>query len=275
MEHNSKKTDEKRQSEVRRQQDVVIRATLSQIKNKYLVMSGKGGVGKSSLAVNLAVYLAEKGNKVGLLDIDLHGPSVPRMLGLSGRMEVGSDRSILPQAWSPKLAVVSIESMLKERDEAVIWRGPKKLNAIRQFISDVFWGPLDYLFIDSPPGTGDELLTVARIIPTAQAIVVTTPQEISLADVRKSIYFLKRLNLEAAGLVENMSGFVCPHCGEATDLFGRGGGRTLAEAADLTFLGAVPLEPGVVQAADAGRPYVIENPESEFTQAISAIAANL
>ena len=275
MEHNSKKTDEKRQSEVRRQQDVVIRATLSQIKNKYLVMSGKGGVGKSSLAVNIAVYLAEKGNKVGLLDIDLHGPSVPRMLGLSGRMEVGSDRSILPQAWSPKLAVVSIESMLKERDEAVIWRGPKKLNAIRQFISDVSWGPLDYLFIDSPPGTGDELLTVARIIPTAQAIVVTTPQEISLADVRKSIYFLKRLNLEAAGLVENMSGFVCPHCGEATDLFGRGGGRTLAEAADLTFLGAVPLEPGVVQAADAGRPYVIENPESEFTQAISAIAANL
>lgn len=275
MEHNSKKTDEKRQSEVRRQQDVVIRATLSQIKNKYLVMSGKGGVGKSSLAVNLAVYLAEKGNKVGLLDIDLHGPSVPRMLGLSGRMEVGSDRSILPQTWSPKLAVVSIESMLKERDEAVIWRGPKKLNAIRQFISDVSWGPLDYLFIDSPPGTGDELLTVARIIPTAQAIVVTTPQEISLADVRKSIYFLKRLNLEAAGLVENMSGFVCPHCGEATDLFGRGGGRTLAEAADLTFLGAVPLEPGVVQAADAGRPYVIENPESEFTQAISAIAANL
>ncbi len=275
MEHNSKKTDEKRQSEVRRQQDVVIRATLSQIKNKYLVMSGKGGVGKSSLAVNLAVYLAEKGHKVGLLDVDLHGPSVPRMLGLSGRMEVGSDRSILPQAWSPNLTVVSIESMLKERDEAVIWRGPKKLNAIRQFISDVSWGPLDYLFIDSPPGTGDELLTVARIIPTAQAIVVTTPQEISLADVRKSIYFLKRLNLEAAGLVENMSGFVCPHCGEATDLFGRGGGRTLAEAADLTFLGAVPLEPGVVQAADAGRPYVIENPESEFTQAISAIAANL
>ncbi len=275
MEHNSKKTDEKPQSEARRQQDVVIRATLSQIKKKYLVMSGKGGVGKSSLAVNLAVYLAEKGNKVGLLDVDLHGPSVPRMLGLSGRMEVGSDRSILPKTWSPKLAVVSIESMLKERDEAVIWRGPKKLNAIRQFISDVSWGPLDYLFIDSPPGTGDEPLTVARVIPTAQAIVVTTPQEISLADVRKSIYFLKRLNLEIAGLVENMSGFVCPHCGEAMDLFGRGGGRLLAEASGLTFLGAVPLEPGVVQAADAGRPYVIENPESEFTQAIFAIAANL
>ncbi len=275
MEHDSKKTDEKRQSEARRQQDVVIRATLSQIKKKYLVMSGKGGVGKSSLAVNLAVNLAEKGNKVGLLDVDLHGPSVPRMLGLSGRMEVGGDRSILPQTWSPELSVVSIESMLKERDEAVIWRGPKKLNAIRQFISDVSWGPLDYLFIDSPPGTGDEPLTIARVIPTAQAIVVTTPQEISLADVRKSIYFLKRLNLEVAGLVENMSGFICPHCGEATDLFGRDGGRILAEASDLTFLGAVPLEPGVVQAADAGRPYVMENPESEFSQAISAIAANL
>ena len=275
MEHDSKKTDEKGQSEARRQQDVVIRATLSQIKKKYLVMSGKGGVGKSSLAVNLAVSLAEKGNKVGLLDVDLHGPSVPRMLGLSGRMEVGGDRSILPQTWSPELVVVSIESMLKERDEAVIWRGPKKLNAIRQFISDVSWGPLDYLFIDSPPGTGDEPLTLARLIPAAQAIVVTTPQEISLADVRKSIYFLKKLNLEIAGLVENMSGFVCPHCGEATDLFGRGGGRTLAEASNLTFLGAVPLEPGVVKAADAGRPYVMEKPESEFTLAISAIAANL
>ena len=275
MAENSGETEKKQPSVARRQQDVVIRAALSQINKKYLVMSGKGGVGKSSLAVNLAVSLAEKGHKVGLLDVDLHGPSVPRMLGLSGGMEVGNDRSILPRAWSPNLAVVSIDSMLKETDEAVIWRGPKKLNAIRQFLSDVSWGRLDYLLIDSPPGTGDEPLALARIIPSALAVVVTTPQEISLADVRKSIHFLKRLNITPAGLVENMSGFVCPHCGETTDLFGRGGGRLLAESSGLNFLGSVPLDPGVVKAADAGLPYVTENPESDFAKVVSAIAAGL
>jgi Mrp family chromosome partitioning ATPase len=275
MEGNAKKTDDTRRLEARRQQDVVIRATLSRIKKKYLIMSGKGGVGKSSLAINLAVCLAEKGHKVGLLDVDLHGPSVPHMLGLAGGLEVGDDRSILPRMWSPNLAVVSIDSMLEQRDDAVIWRGPKKLNAIRQFISDVSWGPLDYLLIDSPPGTGDEAFTIARVVPAAQAIVVTTPQEISLADVRKSITFLKKLNLAIAGLVENMSGYVCPHCGEASDLFGRGGGRLLAEATGLTFLGAVPLEPGVVPAADAGQPYVLENFQSDFTKALYAIAEKL
>ncbi|MBW2624102.1 MAG: Mrp/NBP35 family ATP-binding protein [Deltaproteobacteria bacterium] len=275
MEDKTKKTGDTRRLEARRQQDVVIRAALSQIKKKYLIMSGKGGVGKSSLAVNLAVCLAEKGHKVGLLDMDLHGPSVPRMLGLTGGLEVGDDRSILPRMWSPNLAVVSMDSMLEGRDEAVIWRGPKKLNAIRQFISDVSWGPLDYLLIDSPPGTGDESLTIARVVPSALAIVVTTPQEISLADVRKSINFLKKLNLSTAGLVENMSGYVCPHCGKASDLFGRGGGRILAKATDLTFLEAVPLDPGVIPAADAGKPYVLENPESDFTKALYAIAEKL
>ena len=263
------------QSEARRQQDVVIKATLSRIKKKYLIMSGKGGVGKSSLAVNLAASLAQNKVRVGLLDVDLHGPSIPRMLGLSSRMEVAEDRSILPQVWNESLLVVSIDSMLKDRDDAVIWRGPKKLNAIRQFISDVSWGPLDYLLIDSPPGTGDEPLTVARMIPDAQAIVVTTPQEVSLADVRKSIHFLEKVNMSVAGLVENMSGFVCPHCGRPTDLFGRGGGKLLAEAMEIPFLGAVPLDPGVVPASDAGSPFVLENPESDFAKSINQIAARL
>jgi ATP-binding protein involved in chromosome partitioning len=261
------------QSDARRRQDVVIRATLSQIKKKYLVMSGKGGVGKSSLAANLAVAMAEGNHKVGLMDIDLHGPSIPHMLGLMGeRIEVGEDRTIRPQHFSRNLEVVSIEAMLSDRDDAVIWRGPKKLNAIRQFISDVSWGPLDYLFIDSPPGTGDEPLAVASNVPGARAIVVTTPQEVSLADVRKSIRFLNKVGMDIAGLVENMSGFICPGCGRQTDLFGRGGGRILAEALELPFLGSIPLDPAVVQASDEGHPSVISQPNSAFSSAIFSIA---
>lgn len=261
--------------EARRQQDLVIRAAMSQIKKKYLVMSGKGGVGKSSLAVNLAALLAHDGHKVGLLDVDLHGPSVPKMLGLTARVEIAEDRTILPQTAAPNLTVISIESMLSDRDDAVIWRGPRKLNTIRQFISDVSWGALDYLFIDSPPGTGDEPLAVAGNVAGAKAVVVTTPQEVSLNDVRKSIRFLGKVGLPLAGLVENMSGFICPHCGQPTDLFGRGGGRLLAEALDLPFLGAVPLDPGAVVAADRGRPYVLDQPDSDFARAVRAIADQL
>ena len=261
--------------EARRQQDVVIRATLSQIKKQYMVMSGKGGVGKSSLAANLAAYLAHAGNRVGLMDVDLHGPSIPRLLGLSGQVEVGEDRSIRPQVLNGNLKVVSIDIMLQDRDDAVIWRGPKKLNAIRQFISDVTWGELDMLFIDSPPGTGDEPLAVCRNIPSARAIVVTTPQELSLADVRKAVHFLQKLEVTVAGLIENMSGFICPHCGETTELFGRGGGALLAEAVGIPFLGAVPLEAGVVAASDQGTPYVTLHPEAAFSKAIVSIANQL
>jgi len=271
----SEQTGSSERDEARRQQDVVIRAVLSQIKKKYLVMSGKGGVGKSCLTVNLAAALAESGAKVGLMDVDLHGPSAPRMLGLSGQLEAAPDRTIQPRPYNANLAVVSIDSMLSDRDDAVIWRGPKKLNAIRQFIADVSWGPLDYLLIDSPPGTGDEPLAVAQNIPGAKAVVVTTPQEISVADVRKAIRFLKKVGLDIAGLVENMSGFICPHCGQTTDLFGRGGGRLLAEALGLPFLGAVPLDPGVVPASDQGRPFVLERPESDFALAVKSIAARL
>jgi Mrp family chromosome partitioning ATPase len=262
-------------SDSRRQQDIVIRASLARIKKQYLVMSGKGGVGKSSLAANLAVSLARSGRRIGLLDVDLHGPSIPRLLGLGGRAEAAEDGRIAPLQFGTNLFVLSIDSMLADRDEAVIWRGPRKLNAIRQFISDVAWGPLDVLIIDSPPGTGDEPLAVAQIMPQAQAVVVTTPQELALADVRKSIRFLRKLNQPIAGLIENMSGFVCPHCGRVTDLFGRGGGRLLAESLGLPFLGAVPLDPGVVIASDQGKPYVLEHPESEFSRAVAHIAAAL
>lgn len=259
----------------RQQQDAAIKTILAGIKKKYIVMSGKGGVGKSSLAVNLAVYMAKQGKKIGLLDVDLHGPSVPNMLGLSGVLEIAPDRSILPQAWDENLRVVSIDSMLKDRQDAIIWRGPKKITAIRQFISDVSWGKLDVLLIDSPPGTGDEALTVAQLIPSVQAIVVTTPQEVSIADVRKSINFLKKLGVTPVGLVENMSGFKCPHCGETTYIFGREGGRLLAEAMEIDFLGTVPLDQEAVKAADQGRPYVLESPDSDFAKALAQIADKL
>jgi Mrp family chromosome partitioning ATPase len=223
----------------------------------------------------LAVALADRGARVGLLDVDLHGPSIPRMLGLSGPFEFGADRTIRPLIFGERLSVVSVESALSDPDDAVIWRGPRKLNAIRQFIADVSWGPLDYLFIDSPPGTGDEPLAVAKNVAGARAVVVTTPQEVSLADVRKSIHFLEKVGVEPAGIVENMSGFTCPHCGRPTDLFGRGGGRVMAEALEIPFLGAVPLDPDVVPASDQGRPLVLTNPDSPFARALFDIAARL
>ncbi len=201
------------------QQDARIENALSRIRYKLFVMSGKGGVGKSSVTVNLAAALAQKGYKVGILDVDLHGPSVPRMLGISGNLEANTKGEICPKAYSENLFVVSMESLLKDPDQAVLWRGPMKTSAIRQFVSEVQWGDLDFLVIDSPPGTGDEHMTVLRTIPDALCVVVTTPQEVSLADVRKAINFLQYAKANILGLVENMSGLICPHCSKEIDLF--------------------------------------------------------
>ena len=210
--------------QVKEEQDASVRNSLGRIKNKFIVMSGKGGVGKTSTAVNLSIALARKGFQVGIMDVDLHGPDVPRMLGLEGMPDLNSNRKLTPLRYSDRLGVISMESFLPQRDDAIIWRGPLKFSAIRQFIADVEWGDLDFLVIDAPPGTGDEPLTVAQQIPDAQAIIVTTPQEVALADVRKSISFCRTVKLEIFGLVENMSGLACPHCGEKIDLFGSGGG---------------------------------------------------
>jgi len=233
-------------------QDKVIENRLKQIKHKILVLSGKGGVGKSTVAVNLAVGLAGRGKKVGLIDVDLHGPSVPRMLGLRDGFKGGEHPK--PIAWSPNLSVVSIEPLLPDKDVSIIWRGPVKIGVIRQFISDLEWDPLDYLVIDSPPGTGDEPLTVAQTIPGAYALIVTTPQEVALADVRKSIDFCHKVNMPILGLVENMAGLICPHCGQAIQFFKTGGGAGLAKASGLPLLASVPFTQGVVEAGDTGRP---------------------
>lgn len=237
-----------------------IQEQLSRIGHKLLVMSGKGGVGKSSVAAYLSLRLAESGRRVGLLDVDLHGPSIPRILGLKTVLGIGRDKRMIPHAYNERLHVISIECLLDDRDSAIIWRGPIKHGVIKQFISDVDWGELDFLVIDSPPGTGDEPLTVAKTVPEAQAIIVTTPQEIALAAVRKAINFCRQLHMAILGLVENMSGFVCPHCNTETPLLGRGGGARTAKQQNIHFLGSLPFDPRIVQAGDAGRP-LAESPD--------------
>jgi Mrp family chromosome partitioning ATPase/predicted Fe-Mo cluster-binding NifX family protein len=252
--------------------DASVKGSLSKIKNKIIVMSGKGGVGKTSVSVNLSIALANKGFKVGLMDVDLHGPDIPRMLGFKGMLELSKNQKLNPMKYSENLKAVSIESLTQDKDEAIIWRGPIKHSTIRQFIGDVEWGELDYLIIDSPPGTGDEPLTVAQTIPDAKAIIVTTPQEISLADVRKSISFCKTVGMKILGLIENMSGFTCPHCGEKLELFGYGGGERTAKEAGLKFLGRIPFDHDVVACGDSGTSFQEKHKDSQVTKAFLSIA---
>ncbi len=230
---------------------------MKKIKNKLLVLSGKGGVGKSTVAVNLAWSLSQNGMKVGILDVDIHGPNVPKMLGIEDARLMSSGETIEPVPIGNNLKVISIAFLLSSSDAPVIWRGPLKMVAIRQFLSDVNWGELDYLVIDAPPGTGDEPLSVCQLIKDITgAIIVTTPQEISLLDVRKSISFIKQLNVPLAGIIENMSGFVCPHCGKTTDIFKTGGGKRIANELNIPFLGSIPLESDIVKASDEGNPFM-------------------
>jgi Mrp family chromosome partitioning ATPase len=261
--------------QLKEEQDASVAGSLKRIKNKFVVMSGKGGVGKTSTAVNIAIALANKGFKVGIMDVDLHGPDVPRMLGLTGMPDVNSNRKLNPMRYSDHLAAISMESFLPKRDDAIIWRGPLKFSAIRQFIADVEWGELDFLIIDSPPGTGDEPLTVAQQIQDAKAVIVTTPQEVALADVRKSINFCRTVNLEMFGLVENMSGLNCPHCGESIELFGAGGGERTAKEMGIAFLGRIPMDPHMVACGDSGVSFQTSYPDSAVTKAFNAIAEQM
>ncbi|MBW1894769.1 MAG: Mrp/NBP35 family ATP-binding protein [Deltaproteobacteria bacterium] len=255
--------------------DMLARQSLKKIKNKFVVMSGKGGVGKTSVSVNLSIALANKGFKVGLMDVDIHGPDVPRMLGLEGILDINENQKLKPKRYSENLVAVSIESLMPNKDDAVIWRGPIKHSAIQQFIGDVEWGDLDYLIIDSPPGTGDEPLTVAQLIEDAQAIIVTTPQEVALADIRKSISFCRTVKMEIFGLIENMSGFECPHCGEMVDLFGMGGGEKTANTAGIPFLGRIPFDPNVVVCGDSGTSYQDKYKDTSVTTSFSKVAEKM
>lgn len=249
---------------------------LARVRNILLVLSGKGGVGKSTVAVNIAAALAREGKSVGLLDIDIHGPSVPGMMALDGEPVLSHEDAMLPVEYTPNLKVMSVGFLLKARGDAVIWRGPMKYGVIKQFLGNVEWGDLDYLVVDSPPGTGDEPLSVAQMAGNrAVAVVVTTPQRVSVDDVRRSIGFCRSLEIGVAGIVENMSGLVCPHCGETIPVFDTGGGKALAEEMGVPFLGGIPLDPSVVRSGDRGRPVVLESGDSPAAAAFRAVVEHI
>jgi len=253
-----------------------INKRIAQIKNTILVLSGKGGVGKSTVAVNIAAELAGSGKRVGILDVDIHGPSIPGMFGIEGRRLLSSGKSIIPVEFTENLLVMSIGFLIEDRNDAVIWRGPMKYNIIKQFISDVEWGKLDYLFVDCPPGTGDEPLSVAQLVgENASAIVVTTPQRVSIDDVRRSITFCRKLNVNVLGIVENMSGFVCPNCGTVVDIFHSGGGEMLGKEMDVAFLGRVPIDPDIVGSCDEGKPYILSEMDSSVMEAFHSIVERI
>ncbi len=253
-------------------QDVELLKRLSKIKHKIVVMSGKGGVGKSTVATNLAVGLAMMGYETGLLDADIHGPDIAKMLRIEDAQLEANDNGILPVFVPPRLKVISMAFLSPDRDQPIVWRGPLKMGAIRKFIEDVIWGDLDYLIVDLPPGTGDEPLTVAQLIKDADgSIIVTTPQDVALLDSRKTVRFSEGLNLPVIGIVENMAGLICPHCKKEVDLFKKGGGEKAAKDLGVDFLGRVPIDPEVVESGDEGIPIVARNPDSPAAVAFKEI----
>lgn len=257
--------------------DEQLKKNLERIAHKILVLSGKGGVGKSTVAVNLAVALALEGKRVGLLDVDFHGPSIPKLLHLEGRRPaVTAEGVALPIEIEGGMKVMSLGFLLQKPEDAVIWRGPVKMGAIKQLLAEVQWGDLDYMVIDFPPGTGDEPLSVAQVIPDADgAVVVTTPQDVSTVDVSKSITFCRQLNIPVLGVVENMSGLICPHCSKLINLFKQGGGEEMAKRMEVPFLGRIPLDPQIVESADEGRPFIFHHQNTEAAAAIRHIVEPL
>jgi Mrp family chromosome partitioning ATPase len=252
-----------------------LQSRLCRIQHKVIVLSGKGGVGKSTVAVNLAAALMLSGKRVGLLDVDIHGPSIPTMLGLEREKIHGSEDGLLPVDIGG-LKVMSLGFLLGNQDDAVIWRGPMKMGVIKQFLKDVAWGELDYLIIDSPPGTGDEPLSVCQLIGTLDgAVIVTTPQKVAAVDVRKSITFCRRLQVPVLGVVENMSGFVCPKCGEVTQILPSGGGKRIAKDMNVPFLGSIPMDPKIAEAGDSGRAMLGQNSDSPMARAMTEIVSRL
>lgn len=260
------------QTEEQKAQEERLKKRMAGIRQKVLVMSGKGGVGKSSVSVNLALEMAARGKKVGILDTDLHGPNVPKMLGIDQEKLVAYEEGIEPYPVNKNLVAVSLAMAGHDMDAPVIWRGPIKIGVIKQFLGDVEWGDLDLLVIDTPPGTGDEPLTVAQTIPElAGAIVVTTPQEVSILDSRKSVNFAKQLNIPMIGVVENMSGFICPTCGTEHNLFGSGGGESAAKEMSVPFLGKIPIDPLLMSAEDTGQHYLSQENTGPAADAIRAV----
>jgi ATP-binding protein involved in chromosome partitioning len=246
------------------------------VRNVILILSGKGGVGKTTVAVNLATALSSHGYHTGLLDLDIHGPDVAKMLGLEGHLLESFGKKIVPVQVTGNLSVVSMAFLLPESSTPVIWRGPMKMTVIRQFLEDVEWGSLDFLVVDLPPGTGDEALSIIQLAPHIRgAVVVTTPQEVSILDISKAVRFAEKMDVPVLGIIENMSGMICPHCGEEVQLFGKGGGEKAAKDLGVPFLGAIPLDPDIVKSSDEGRPYVLRHSDSPAWKAIDGIMEEL
>ena len=254
------------------QEETKLQDTLSQIKHIIIVMSGKGGVGKSTVSSNLAAMLSMQGYQTGIMDVDITGPTIPKMFGVEDEKLHVLDEKLIPVTVPPSMKLMSMAFLLPDKDSPVMWRGPVKMGAIKQFIEDVNWGYLDYLVVDMPPGTGDEALSIVQLMPKADGmIIVTTPQDVALLDSRKSLRFGAETRIPIIGIVENMSGFVCPHCGEITNIFKSGGGEAAARELNVQFLGKVPIEPGVVDAGDSGMPVVLKYPESASAKAFESI----
>ncbi len=246
------------------------------VKHVIMVLSGKGGVGKSTVSVNLSYALSSHGKKVGLLDLDMHGPNVPKMLGLEDHKLAVMGDHIEPVHVTGMLSVISMAFLLPDTSTPIIWRGPMKMAAIQQFLAEVNWGQLDYLVVDLPPGTGDEALTIAQLAPNVRgAVIVTTPQDVATLDARKSAKFVDKLGLPVIGVIENMSGMLCPHCGEEIDLFGKGGGKKLAEELGVPFLGSIPLDIEMRKAGDEGRPFIIRRGDSPTWKAVDKVMEEL
>ena len=242
------------------------------VKHVILVLSGKGGVGKSTVAVNLAYSLAGHGKKTGLLDLDIHGPDIPKMLGIEDQKPAVLGKNIEPVHVTGNLAAMSMAFLLPDTSSPVVWRGPMKMVAIQQFLSEVNWGALDFLVVDLPPGTGDEALTIAQLAPNVRgAVIVTSPQDVAVMDATKAVKFIEQLELQVIGVIENMSGMVCPHCGKAIDLFGTGGGKKAAENLGVPFLGTIPLDSEMVKAGDDGRPFILRHAGSPTAKAVDNV----
>ena len=256
--------------------DLNLQKNLRKIKHKIIIMSGKGGVGKSTVAVNLAIDLSMRGADIGLLDADFHGPSTLKMLGIENEHITGDQNGLFPITVLPHLKVMSMGFFLSTNDTPVIWRGPIKMGAIRQFLEDVHWGELDYLIVDLPPGTGDESLSIAQLIPDSNgAVIVTTPQEVALLDSRKAVTFAKTLHMPVIGIIENMSGFTCPQCGMSIDLFKAGGGEHAAMELGVSFLGKIPIDQKIVENCDNGNPFILSNSHSETAKYFRDIVTNI
>ncbi|MDW7680542.1 MAG: Mrp/NBP35 family ATP-binding protein [bacterium] len=274
MTHHKNSSDRFEQQKL---QDIAIKENMARIKHKIIIMSGKGGVGKSTIATSLASGLAQAGKQVGILDTDIHGPSLAKMLGIEGQFLKPADRgSGLMPIVKDGIKVVTMAALLQDGDTPVIWRGPLKMGAIKQFLGEIEWGDLDYLIIDSPPGTGDEPLSVCQLIPEADgSIIVTTPQDVALIDSRKTVRFSQALRIPVLGIIENMSGLKCPHCGEKINLFKIGGGEKTANNMHLSFLGRIPIDPQIVESCDSGQTYITEFAKNEAAKSMQLIVEKI